>query len=420
MSSEIVDSRKEFSMKGKLVSALLAAWIAVASGAHAQSLNQEIAGLADRINKSLVAQGYKNAAALDFTDIQGRPTELGRFLSDQLVVELVMLGGTSVADRANIKSILAEHKLSEEGLVNPANAKKLGEFAGVDAILTGSLSETDTGWELLVKAISTQSAKIVAAGRLAFPKTSANQLSGNRSVSGGTALGGSADPGAALNGRPTYEEASVIATKDIGALRVVLKSVMAVTIADDRGRTKRAIRVSVDYISRETKHSIVVAMNATNQRGGDGYNIFRGPSGTFANCGLGVGVRSSIADSNGDLWIYSGATGIGIVGVGCVNGDGDPSQIVSALVMQDRLNGARLPMQAQYVYGSPTTVNPGQTVAATLTFVQNANGQTQVGNPEFIQLNTEIVVGIVTAGSTTAYSLHNLSFDRVNMPARSR
>jgi curli biogenesis system outer membrane secretion channel CsgG len=50
-----------------------------------------------------------------------------------------------MVDRANIKSILAEHKLTEEGLVNPANAKKLGEFAGVDAILMGNVTVLDYG-----------------------------------------------------------------------------------------------------------------------------------------------------------------------------------------------------------------------------------------------------------------------------------
>src|ERR1035441_7661883 len=127
-----------------------------------------MSGLADKIGKALVAKGCKNVAALDFTDLQGQPTELGRFLVEQLTIEIVATASVSMVDRANIKSILAEHKLTEEGLVNPANAKKLGEFAGVDAILIGNVTALDDGVELMVKGISTASAQIIAAGRIKF------------------------------------------------------------------------------------------------------------------------------------------------------------------------------------------------------------------------------------------------------------
>jgi len=144
---------------------VLLACLAAAGAAQAQTLNQEISGLADKLSKALVAKGFKNVAAVDFTDLQGQPTELGRYLSERVAVEIVSAGGVSMVDRANIKSILAEHRLTEEGLVNPANAKKLGEFAGVDAILIGNVTTLE-GIELMVKAISTDSAKIVAAGRI--------------------------------------------------------------------------------------------------------------------------------------------------------------------------------------------------------------------------------------------------------------
>jgi len=75
--------------------------------------------------------------------------------------------------------------------VNPANAKKLGEFAGVDAILIGNATVLDDGIVLMVKAISTSSAQIVAAGRIKFAKTSEIQQLFNRSVSGNAGVSGS-------------------------------------------------------------------------------------------------------------------------------------------------------------------------------------------------------------------------------------
>jgi curli biogenesis system outer membrane secretion channel CsgG len=168
---------------GRLISVVLACCLATAGTARAQTLDKEISGLADKLSKALVSKGCKSVAAVDFTDLQRQPTELGRFLSERLAVEIVSTDRVSMVDRANIKSILAEHKLTEEGLVNPANAKRLGEFAGVDTILTGNVTALDDGIELMVKAILTDSAKIVAAGRIIFKKTPDIQDLLNRGVS---------------------------------------------------------------------------------------------------------------------------------------------------------------------------------------------------------------------------------------------
>jgi peroxiredoxin/TolB-like protein len=139
--------------------------------APAQDMGKEISGISEKLSKALVAKGKKKIALIDFVDLQGRSNELGRFLSEQLSVELVNAEGISVVDRAHIKSILDEHKLTEEGLVNPENAKKLGQFAGVDAILTGTVTILDDSFILVVKAISSDTAEVVAAGKITSKQT---------------------------------------------------------------------------------------------------------------------------------------------------------------------------------------------------------------------------------------------------------
>jgi len=204
-----------------VVSSLL--WLLV-THSSAQSLDKEIGNLAASLTKALLLQGGKNVAAIDFTDLQGQPSELGRFLSEQLTLEMVTVGGVSMLDRANIKSILSEHKLTEAGLVNPVNAKKLGEFAGVDSILIGTVTQLDASIILTVKAISTESAKILAAGKATFPTTSDIQQLLNRSVSSNDALAPTTTT-FPLGSGVSYENAKAIATKDLGSLRVLLKSI---------------------------------------------------------------------------------------------------------------------------------------------------------------------------------------------------
>ena len=139
---------------------------------YAKDLNTEITGLSGKLSKKMVSRGIKKIASVDFVDLQGRTTELGRYLAEQLSVEMVNQEGISVVDRANMNSILAEHKLTLTGLVEPENVKKLGKFAGIDAILFGTVTTLDDNIVLTVKAISTETAQIIAAAKVIFKKTS--------------------------------------------------------------------------------------------------------------------------------------------------------------------------------------------------------------------------------------------------------
>lgn len=400
-------------MRKKFLLVLLVFWFASAGGARAQtSLDHEMSGLAAKISKSLVTQGYKNVAALDFTDLQGQPIELGRFLSEELAVEIVSTGGVSMVDRANIKSILAEHKLTEAGLVDPANAKKLGEFAGVDAILIGNVTMLDDGIILMVKAIATSSAKIVAAGRIKFPKTSEIQQLLNRGISSNGTLSTTSTAGSG----PSYQDANAIATKDIGSLRVVLKSVLPMKVKDQSGLSVNGIRCTLEFINLETQRPIVVAMNAV-ERSRDGLIV------------IGKYLRSSLVDENGAEWRLRNAdvAGISIVGAGQKNihQDYDPSEIGIALSKRNDLNsdedtqfkGTSSESRYTFIFGSTTEMSPGQRLTVTMSFFQDVGQATHVV-PTVFQITSEIVVGISRTGTKNSYTLHNLSFDRVSISSK--
>jgi len=420
-------------MVRKFIVVLLACWFVATGAARAQSLDQEMTKLADQVSKSLVSQSFKSVAAIDFTDLQGQPTELGRFLAEELAVDIVSSGGVSMVDRANIKSILAEHKLTEEGLVNPENAKKLGEFAGVDVILTGNVTALDDGIVLMVKAVATSSSRIVAAGRIKFPKTSEIQQLLNRGVSGDSLAARSPDVGGGGNVGASYQDASAIATKDIGSLRLVLKSVLPVGSKDQR----TGLQVSFEFTNLETRNPLVVAMN------GEVQNRY---SQTAAR------LRSSLLDDRGGVWnlLPSGLQGLGFVRVGVHGLNGAeayaPTEIGRLLQLLDDLGKSYddptdgytttnniCGMQGSYTYdnnpppkhfcpytgntfvsGSKTTFEHGQSGMVTMTFVPQAGNVNYT--PRFLQFQGEIVVGVATAGTKMSYSLQNLTFDQVNMP----
>ena len=129
-------------MKSKRFVAVVACTLWCGSAfAQNQGMDKELSALAEKLAAQVKESGRKKVTVLDFTDLQGNSSELGRFLAEELSVGLVeRRSGFSVMDRANLKTILAEHKLTVDGLVEPENAKKLGQFSGVDAIVLGKVT----------------------------------------------------------------------------------------------------------------------------------------------------------------------------------------------------------------------------------------------------------------------------------------
>jgi hypothetical protein len=137
--------------------------------ARAQDMDTELSKLTEDLAAKIKDHGSKKVTVLDFTDLQGGSSELGKYIAEQLTVDFVMTKRDfAVLDRANLKSILAEHKLTATGLVDPENAKKLGLFAGVDALIIGNIIPIGTNINLTVKIITTETAEVVGGAKAKF------------------------------------------------------------------------------------------------------------------------------------------------------------------------------------------------------------------------------------------------------------
>lgn len=219
--------------------------------------------------------------------------------------------------------------------------------------------------------------------RIRANPTTSNQPPSTTRPGGGSG-GSSPDPNA-------------IATKDIGSLRVVLKSVMPMKTSSGR----MGIRCSFEFINLETQGPIVVAMNANSPNEDTNY------------------LRSTLVDENGGLWSLnkSDVAGMNIIGVGSQQTGHwyNPAEIVTALSNRDNLNSDTFLNGRRFIYGSTTEMSPGQSLTVIMIFVLNDNSASP---PKVFQMATEIVVGIAKTGTKKSYTLYNLTFDRVSLPAR--
>lgn len=165
----------------------------------AEDLESGLAKLADNLAAGISKASIHKVSVLDFTDLQGNNSELGRYIAEQLSISLVNSSkGFAVMNRANLKTILDEHKLTASGLVNPENAQKLGHIAGVDAIVMGTMTPFGETLTLTAQILSTETAQVLGGStikiahskeidELLAPKTAPKTLGdGPGRTSGGT------------------------------------------------------------------------------------------------------------------------------------------------------------------------------------------------------------------------------------------
>ncbi|HEY2393458.1 MAG TPA: FlgO family outer membrane protein [Candidatus Angelobacter sp.] len=132
-------------------------------------LKQVAASLARDINSA----NRHTITVADFTDLQGNVTELGRFIAEELSTQLVGAKSFSVVERIQLAAILKEHQISISGLVEPATIRKLGQFAGVDAIVTGTLVPFSDSVKLTAKVLDVSTAKVIAVSSSDLARTKA-------------------------------------------------------------------------------------------------------------------------------------------------------------------------------------------------------------------------------------------------------
>ncbi|CAN2041680.1 TolB amino-terminal domain-containing protein [Candidatus Magnetomoraceae bacterium gMMP-15] len=134
----------------------------------------EINKLSATMAEKIAVMKKAKVAVVDFTDLQGDVTELGRFIAEELSVALASLSKSfKVVDRIHLKSIIKENNLSATGIIDPATARKLGKIVGVDALVTGSLTPFGDSVRISVKILDTITAEIIDADRVNIAKTEA-------------------------------------------------------------------------------------------------------------------------------------------------------------------------------------------------------------------------------------------------------
>ena len=204
----------------------------------------EIENLSTVMTVNIASAGKKIVAVVDFTDLQGNVTELGRFLAEEFSIAIAGADkGFMVVDRTHLKSIIEEHKLSSTGLIDPQTARKLGKIAGVDALITGTITPFGDSIRLAVKVLDTETAKMISASSGNIARTKAIEELLARGIEMGTKAAGtpSAISSTRVSGAKAVEAEGFI-FRPVGCKRTGEKVVCTVSFINS-GNEERELKV---------------------------------------------------------------------------------------------------------------------------------------------------------------------------------
>ncbi|MFH1214724.1 MAG: VWA domain-containing protein [Candidatus Neomarinimicrobiota bacterium] len=113
----------------------------------------------------LMAQTDLRIAVLDFQNLTGRDDMiyLEKAIPQVMMTDLALCPKISVIERARLQEILDEMQLSLSGIIDENKAAKVGEMAGANAILLGSLIVGGSTYRIDARLVDVASGKIILA-----------------------------------------------------------------------------------------------------------------------------------------------------------------------------------------------------------------------------------------------------------------
>lgn len=122
--------------------------------------------LTDQIAAGMGRAQKRKVAVAALTDVSaGQITVLSIALAEELTTRLVNAPGVEVVERAMLDKVMAELKLGSSGAIDPATAKQVGKVAGVDAIVTGTITDMQSSVSVNLRVIDVETGRIFAAAQ---------------------------------------------------------------------------------------------------------------------------------------------------------------------------------------------------------------------------------------------------------------
>ena len=165
---------------------LLTDWIRELTEEPKATLDSQLDLLISQIVNSLAQNEKSKIAVMDFVDMQGQVTNLGRYMSEELTTRLYLTGQFEVIERQLLDKIVQEQQISMTGMVDESSAVELGKILGVDAIASGTIGDLGKSVKVNARLISAESGKLFSVASVEIPKTDKVKVLLSESISNTT------------------------------------------------------------------------------------------------------------------------------------------------------------------------------------------------------------------------------------------
>lgn len=132
-------------------------------------LDEQIDILARQIISSLEVQKTHKIAVIEFPNLEGNVSDLGKYLAEELTTRLFRTGRFRIIERQLMKNMMEEQKLNASGLIDEKTASKFGRILGVDALTTGTIAELNTSVKINARLIAVETGTVFAVASVKIP-----------------------------------------------------------------------------------------------------------------------------------------------------------------------------------------------------------------------------------------------------------
>jgi TolB-like protein len=127
-----------------------------------QTLDAQLDKVAREIAGKLSTQQKWKIAVIEFSDINGRVSNLGKFIAEELTTRLFSTGRFNVIERQLISNVLKEQKLGMTGILDEKSTKKVGAILGVDFIVTGTIADLGSTLKINARTIAMDTGAVLS------------------------------------------------------------------------------------------------------------------------------------------------------------------------------------------------------------------------------------------------------------------
>lgn len=136
----------------------------------ATDIDTQLDRLTNEMVRSLREERKTKIAIMEFPDLQGNVSELGRFIPEELTTRLFMTRRFEVVERQLLNQVLREQDLGSSGIIDAASAAEIGRMLGVDAIVSGTITDLTHAIRINARVIATETAGIFGVSSVTIEK----------------------------------------------------------------------------------------------------------------------------------------------------------------------------------------------------------------------------------------------------------